>query len=201
TGATPADIIAPLEKSLYDITAERFNGHLATGLVGIPVLTEWVIKANRPDFMYNMLKKRDYPGYLYMVDNGATATWEHWNGERSHIHNCYNGIGSWFYQAIGGIRPLESAAGYRKILIQPQIPAGITWAKTTKETPYGTVAVDWSLDDNNLTINVLVPVGCTASLPLKENVTSCNINGSHLDIPSTHQLTLQSGKYTISCTL
>lgn len=50
-----------------------------------------------------MLKKREYPGYLYMLDNGVTTTWEHWNGERSHIHNSYNGIGSWFYQALAGI--------------------------------------------------------------------------------------------------
>ena len=27
----------------------------------------------------SILMKRDYPGYLYMVDNDATTTWEHWN--------------------------------------------------------------------------------------------------------------------------
>ena len=25
--------------------------------------------------MLQMLKKRDYPSYLYMIDNGATTTW------------------------------------------------------------------------------------------------------------------------------
>ncbi|MDR2775495.1 MAG: hypothetical protein LBC19_12295 [Tannerella sp.] len=58
---------------------------------------------------------------------GATTTWEHWNGERSRIHNCYNGIGSWFYEAIGGIHPDDRAPGYRHFYICPQIPEGMTW--------------------------------------------------------------------------
>ena len=87
-GATPEDLIPEVEKTLYQVTEERFKGHLSAGLVGIPVITEWATRNNEVDFMYNMLKKRDYPGYLYMIDNGATTTWEHWIGERSHIHNC-----------------------------------------------------------------------------------------------------------------
>ena len=83
--------------------------------------------------MYSMMKKSDYPGYLYMIDNGATTTWEHWDGARSRIHNCYNGTGSWFYQAIGGIHPLEDFPAYRKVRIEPQIPEGVTWAKTLKK--------------------------------------------------------------------
>ena len=86
---------------------------------------------------------------MYMIDNGATTTWEHWNGERSRIHNCYNGIGAWFYQALGGIRPDEDIPAYRKILIQPQIPNGVTWAKTFKETPYGKLVVNWSIKREN----------------------------------------------------
>ena len=95
-GVTPKEEIPHVENTLYQVTADRFKGHLATGLVGIPVITEWATKNKKADFIYNMLKKRDYPSYLYMLDNGATTTWEHWNGERSHIHNCYNGIGSCF---------------------------------------------------------------------------------------------------------
>ena len=73
-------------------------------------------------------------GYLYMIENGATTTWEHWDGERSRIHNCYNAIGAWFYQSVGGMYPLEDFPAYRKVKIEPQIPEGVDWAKTYKET-------------------------------------------------------------------
>jgi hypothetical protein len=33
--------------------------------------------------MYTMMTKKDYPGYGFMLENGATTAWEHWRGERS----------------------------------------------------------------------------------------------------------------------
>lgn len=155
----PDELVSSVTQSLIRETEVNRNGHLATGLVGIPVLTDWSVKNQAVDLMYSMLKKKDYPGYLYMIENGATTTWEHWNGDRSRIHNCYNGIGSWFYQGIGGIRQVGDVAAYRKVLIQPQVPQGITWAKTYKETPYGTLAVDWELTGKTMELHVEIPVG------------------------------------------
>ncbi|MDR1102527.1 MAG: glycoside hydrolase family 78 protein [Tannerella sp.] len=176
TGVTPGELIPSVTQSLFNTTESRYKGHLATGLVGIPVLVEWAVRNNHPDFVYKMLKKHDYPGYLFMLDNGATATWEHWNGERSRLHNCYNGIGSWFYEAIGGIRLDESTPGYRKIIIEPQIPEGITWAKVTKETPYGTVSVHWECKDRRIYFDVSLPPGCSADIVLPKGMEQLTTN-------------------------
>jgi alpha-L-rhamnosidase len=73
-GAVPEEKLKAVENSLYHETEVIRDGHLATGLVGLPVLAEWVVKNNAADLMYSMLKKRNYPGYLYMIDNGATTT-------------------------------------------------------------------------------------------------------------------------------
>ena len=176
------------------------KGHLATGLVGLPILTEWTVDNEAADLMYTMLKKRDYPGYLYMIDNGATTTWEHWNGARSHIHNCYNAIGSWFYNAVGGITRSEDVAGYRKIRIHPQIPKGVTWAKTTKETPFGTVVVNWKLNGNIMEMEIDIPVGSEAEVVLPEGVKKVSINGLENERAANSEklLTLQSGKYILT---
>jgi alpha-L-rhamnosidase len=179
-GATPPELTAALTRRVFADTENRYGGKLATGLVGIPVLVEWAIKNNCSEFVYAMLKKRDYPGYLYMIDRGATATWEHWDGKRSHIHNCYNAIGAWFYQAIGGIQPLEAAPGYRKVRIAPQIPDKLTWAETTKETPCGTLIVNWIKTDGEVQFDISVPVGCTAEFEWNGEKTA-----------------LESGKYVI----
>ena len=93
-----------------------------------------------------MLKKRELPGYLYMIDQGASTTWEYWSGERSKVHNCFNGIGAWFCQAVGGILPDEDEPGYKHFFIKPQIPNGVTWARAARETPYGTARVSWTMD-------------------------------------------------------
>ena len=193
---TPEELVPEVTKTLYTETERNQYGHLATGLVGIPVLTEWATINRSVDWVYGMLKKNDYPSYLYMIENGATTTWEHWNGDRSRIHNCYNGIGSWFYQAIGGILPDENFAGYRRVFISPQIPAGITWAKVTKETPYGKLAIDWTLKDGIINMELTVPPGCTALLELPEKVHEYTVNGVQYAKKATNEIV--SGTYRIA---
>jgi alpha-L-rhamnosidase len=154
-GVVPEGLKDQVVAKLKERTETLYNGHLATGLVGIPVLTEWVTRAGECDWMYGMLKQHGYPGYLYMIDNGATGVWEHWDGQRSRLHNCFNGIGSWFYQALGGIVALEP--GYRKVKIDPQIPEGLDWVEVTQPTPYGPITVKRQGQE----VSYTVPVGVT----------------------------------------
>ncbi len=199
-GIVPDSLENQVKASLYDEIRTHRKGHIATGLVGIPVFTEWVTNEREADLMYSMLKKREYPGYLYMIDNGANTTWEHWNGARSRIHNCYNGIGSWFYEAVGGIRKDENFPGYQHILIDPQIPEGVTWANTTKETPYGTVSVKWKLENGNFGMDIIVPSGCTASIKVPPGGQNCKLNGKHFD-SNQSWLTIDNGTYNLTCNL
>ena len=196
-GVVPEDLSDLVKKSLIE-EIENNHGHFATGLVGIPVFTEWAVKNHEAELMYSMLKKKEYPGYLYMIENGATTTWEHWNGHRSRIHNCFNGIGSWFYQAVGGIRPID--AGYKKVLIQPQIPDGITWAKTSKETPYGTLIVNWEAKRESIRLELIIPVGMEIEMPLPVRVTNYTLNGNKFDLNDDEPrlIRINSGKYDIS---
>lgn len=178
-GATPSDCLDKVVETLRNETAGRFKGHLSTGLVGVPILTQWATREGEAAFVYDMLKKRDYPGYLYMLDNGTDLTWEHWNGRRSHIHNCYNGIGSWFYQALAGINPDERKPGYRNIIIRPQVIDAITWVKASKDTPFGRVEVRWETADGVFTLDVKVPVGSTAEVFMPDGSRHVLCSGSH----------------------
>ena len=136
-----------------------------------------------------------------MLYNGATTTWEHWNGERSHIHNCYNGIGSWFYQAVGGIRPVENVPAYREVIIQPQIPDGITRAETFRETPFGKLAVSWELKNGVFELDVEIPVGVKAEVRLPGDAKEFLLDGNKQDIAAAGEagIQLKSGKYQVSC--
>jgi alpha-L-rhamnosidase len=158
TGVVPENLQASVVAQLKARTEAVYGGHLATGLVGVPVITEWATEARECDWLYGLLKKAGYPGYLYMLESGATSVWEEWDGGRSHLHNCYNGIGSWFYEALGGIRALEP--GYRRVRIDPQVPEGLEWVKVTQETPYGPITVHRQGDR----LQVSVPVGVTAEI-------------------------------------
>ena len=193
-GAVPDSLYDDVKRKMMTDTEKQHKGHIAVGLVGVPILTEWAIRNREVDFLYQMLKKRDYPGYLYMIDNGATATWEYWSGERSRVHNCYNGIGTWFYQAIGGLRIDESVPGYQHVFIDPQIPKGLTWAKMAKDTPYGVIVVDWELTDNIMDLQVDIPVGVTATLCIPDEAVSCMMDGKNIRIEKK-MIQLKAGNF------
>lgn len=199
TGITPQPLFDEMKKKLFAETRDKRNGHIGVGLVGVPILTQWAVNNNAVDFIYTMLKKRDYPGYLYMIDNGASTTWEYWSGERSRIHNCYNGIGSWFYEAVGGIRVDEDSPGYKHVYIDPQIPEGVTWAKTTKETPYGTISVNWNLESDVLQLDIVLPPNTKATVMLPENTKEYLLNGKkHRKVRNT---LINNGDNRLSITL
>ena len=182
-GATPTPLVEAVKTTLFKESAGRFKGHIATGLVGVSILIQWATQNQQTDFVYNMLKKRTYPGYLYMIDNGATLTWEEWDGERSQLHNCYNAIGSWFIQALAGITPDEANPGYKHFFIRPQTVEGITWVKASKDTPYGVLEVSWKQENGSFEMDVEIPVGSSATVIL----------------PNGEEKNLTSGNHRVSC--
>ena len=173
--ATATAVKAQLIKDIHG----RYRDHVAFGLMGTPVFTEWCIRERQADLMATLLRQPDYPGYLNIIDQGATTTWESWDcgrpgkEDRSRVHNCYNGIGIWFYQALAGIRPALPLAegehpeggrgydgGYKHFYIDPQPCSGIEWVRCTKPTQYGDIRVEINGD----TLKVTVPDGTTATL-------------------------------------
>ena len=147
----------------------KYRDHIAVGLMGVPVFTEWCIKERQADLMATILRQEDYPGYLNMINQGATTIWESWDcgrpgkEDRSRVHNCYNGIGIWFYQALAGIRPDPEQPGYKHFFIDPLPVEGVEWVRATKPTPYGDIRVEVESGKRKVErIKVTVPQGTTA---------------------------------------
>lgn len=166
TGVVPGELRGAVTEALMRRAETIQKGHLGVGLVGVPVLAEWATQSRQVDFVYRMLKQPDYPGYLYMLRHGATGTWEDWDNPRSHLHNCYNGMDSWFVQALGGIVPLSP--GYRKVNIDPQFPQALDWVRVSRETPYGNIIVHWTKGEQGTKVHVVVPNGVRAVIEGKE---------------------------------
>ena len=195
-GATPDSLRAGVEQRLFRSTHDVMKDHIGGGLVGVPVITRWAVRSHNPEFIYRMLKQRGYPGYLHMIDHGATATWEYWSGERSRVHNCYNGIGTWFYQALGGLRTDSSHPGYEHVFIDPQIPEGVEWCRIGKETPYGRIDLGWEIADGELRIDVTLPPGVTATAITPAGACRGRLDGRRL-APQSPGTKIASGRHRL----
>ncbi len=162
--------------------AEHDN-HLHTGFVGFRYLCEVLVKYGHADLAYEIINKRDYPSFGWWIEQGATVTWEQWNGDFSHNHPFMGGGILWFYRDLAGLEP--TTAGYRTFEIRPTVVKGLDWVKFYKDTPYGRVNIDWKVAANGaFTLKCTVPVGTTASVYVPDG-------------DSVREETLSSGSYTL----
>ena len=95
----------------------RNGGHLDTGMHGTYFVMRYLMEADRNDLVFEMASKRDYPGWGYMLANGATTSWEGWTGQ-SHIHDTLISIGAWFTEGLAGIRSDGKSPGFKHFIDQ-----------------------------------------------------------------------------------
>lgn len=151
--------------------------HLSTGFVGTPYLCVALSENGYHETALRLLLQESYPSWLFSVLQGATTIWEHWDGIKadgsfwsddmnSYNHYAYGAIGEWLYRYVVGI-DLEEAA-YRAIKIQPHISEyGLTSAKASLDSPYGTILCSWEQNEHSTNIEVEIPVNTTAKILLK----------------------------------
>jgi alpha-L-rhamnosidase len=153
----------------------KFGYHLTTGFVGTPYLCHVLSRFGYTDLAYELLNQESYPSWLYPVKMGATTIWERWDGIKpdgsfqdvgmnSFNHYAYGAIGDWMYRVVAGIETETREAGYKHSLIQPQPGGGLTRARATLDSPYGTVVSDWNLTETSFILRVTVPPNTRATV-------------------------------------
>jgi alpha-L-rhamnosidase len=148
------------------------NGHLNTGMLGTYFMLQYLVEIGRSDLVYLMMKQNTYPGWGYMISQGANTCWEQWNGYWSNIHSCFTSGGGWFYTGVAGIRQMEKSVAFKHLLIAPQLTDVIKEQKSKFNSPYGKVGVSWTHKENScLQIEVEIPVNSKADvvLPVSAN--------------------------------
>ncbi|CAM4212355.1 glycoside hydrolase family 78 protein [Paenibacillus alkaliterrae] len=157
---------------------EKNGFHLTTGFVGTPYLNHVLSAHGLNAAAYKMLLQQTYPSWLYPVTKGATTIWEHWDGIKedgsfwsedmnSFNHYAYGAIGDWMYRTVAGIQTVETAPGYKQIIIAPKPGDGLTWAEGRLETMYGTVSSKWRISENGACrLDVTIPPNTSAEVHL-----------------------------------
>jgi alpha-L-rhamnosidase len=173
-GIAPESEREALQENLTRCIVEKNKGHLDTGMLGTMLLIEHLRKAGRDDLILGIYQKKDYPGWGYMVEQGATTLWEQWNGHWSQIHSCFTSADNWLYEGLAGIRPDPAKPGFKNVIIQPAIVGDITWAKAHHDGPYGRITSHWKREGNQLTMEVTIPPNSSATVHVPGNNAKAN---------------------------
>ena len=134
-------------------------GHFDTGFLGTDILLDVLLRKGQKDLAYQLLNSRELGSFLYMKDRGATTLWEDWHGKDSHDHPMFGASTRQLFTSLLGIGQAENTVGYRDLVICPQIPKAMQYAKGSIQTLNGTVSVSWHKENNKIYFEMLLPEG------------------------------------------
>jgi len=159
-----------LEIMLKDII-NRHSNHISTGIVGARYILEVLAKYDCEDIAYKMITNDTYPGWGYMIKEGATTLWERWeyldgDSMNSHNHQMFGTVDSFFYKVLAGINVDESSPGFKNIVIRPKPTADLRYVKASLDTMKGEVSSSWKRNEKFFSLKVSIPVGSTAKIYL-----------------------------------
>ena len=159
----------------------RTFGHLTTGFLGTPYITDALTQTGHLTEAYQLLLNKKYPSWLYPITQGATTIWERWDGEKpdssfqeismnSFNHYAYGAIGDWMVRTVAGLDLDETSPGYKHVVIHPEPGGGLTNARAELMTQYGTAVSGWKIDAGALQVLVRIPANTRGTVRLPHAV-------------------------------
>ena len=198
------DLVPPKEQQaaidvLLDQILANHKGHLSTGIFGTRYMLNALTQIGRADVAYTIVNQKTFPGWGYMLENGATTIWEHWafsDNTFSHNHPMFGSVSEWFFSAIAGIQPHPEAVGFDRIIIKPEVVGDLTWAKAAYHSVRGLIKSDWSFEDGTFKLDVEIPANTTATvyIPAKNNQTVTESGRPASDSEGVQFLRMENGK-------
>ncbi|TDX01388.1 alpha-L-rhamnosidase [Dinghuibacter silviterrae] len=151
-------------------TLARYT-HVATGVIGTGWLMRGLTDNGLSNLAYRVANNRDYPGWGYMVEQGATTIWERWNGNtaessmnsRNHVM-LLGDLLPWLYEDLAGIK--AGTPGFGLIIMKPVCVDSLGFVRASYRTPYGLVYSAWENEPDKWTWHLRIPPNARARVYL-----------------------------------
>ena len=170
------------------------NYHLTCGNQGYRHVFYVLCEYGYIDLALKALKNPEYPGWGFMVANGATTVWERWELEMFNImdsfdHPMFGSYDAMFYRYLAGI-DIEHLHE-NVINIHPRICNSVNEVNCSFDSIKGKIAVNWKRSENCIEYEVIIPSNTKANLIFDGS--EMELNGSRVLSP----VVVDSGVYKI----
>ena len=170
-GLVPDNLKSGVLNSLTEKIKRENNGHISTGGIGTQWLMHGLTENGHADLAFRIAASRDYPGWGYMAENGATTIWELWNGNtanpemNSHNHVMLLGdLLSWLYEDVAGIKSDNLKTGFRKIIMNPFIVEGLDSVNAFYHSVSGIIKSNWKNRIDGFEWKITIPCNTVAEV-------------------------------------
>ena len=169
---------------------QRNGWRLGTGFLGTPYLLAVLTDTGHSDIAYRLLLNTEYPSWGYVIEHGATTTWERWNGDKmrndpgmnSYNHYAYGAVADWIYRYAAGIDAVPEDAGFHTVYLHPHFDSRLGKLNVNYQSAYGEIKSAWAVQGNGGSWTVTLPANTTGRLPIeKDRYRLTQVNGVALD--------------------
>ncbi len=195
---------AAAEKLVAMIEKNHFL--LGTGFLGTPYLLEVLSDTGHSDLAYRLLLNKDYPSWGYLIEHGATTTWERWNGDtmradpsmNSYNHYAYGAVAEWMYRYAAGVDTITESPGFQTIRLHPNFDARLGHLSFDYDSAQGTVHSAWAVVSGTVTWHVTIPANTTAMLDTEAtNAREFQVGGAAIASSAAVKATGEAGAYML----
>ncbi len=205
-GLVPEGREAEVFNNIVEKTEVDCNGHVSAGVLGIQQLMRGLTEHGNVDLAYKIATNRTYPSWGYMFEKGATTIWELWNGDTANpAMNSGNHVmllGDvliWLYEDLAGIKNYPGSTAYKKLLMEPKFPEGLTRVNATYRSSHGDINSEWQKENGSFSWTVSIPANTSAivRLPSEWNIQTPGVEGVRAvnDADGVIEFEIGSGNY------
>ncbi|HPP59140.1 MAG TPA: family 78 glycoside hydrolase catalytic domain [Candidatus Hydrogenedens sp.] len=192
-----------------------FRGQkLTTGIFGTKYLLGVLSDLGKSELALGIVEQKEFPGWVHMIENGATTLWEHWDfsdNTFSHNHPMFGSVSEWFYKYLGGIRPTPDACAFNKVILNPMFLLPIEKVNCSYESARGKYFSVWVKHDGYISWELLLPPNCEGTVIVPKQFEKILIDNNELDtcsdikeikiIDNNIHFKILSGKYNFQLSM
>lgn len=131
------------------------------------------------DLLFETLINPQYPGWGYMLAQGATSVWERWEKRvrpemHSFNHPMFASYDGWLFNCVAGIRIAEDAVASDKFVIKPKIVSALKKVYASVNTLRGKVSCMTVKKAGGYSFYIRVPTNSRATVILPYSAVKMN---------------------------
>ena len=157
---------------LAELFADNNYKHI-TGNIGTKYLIEVLAQYGYAEHVWKLINSEDYPGWGFMIANGATTLWERWElsegrGMNSHNHPMLGAPCGWLFRHIAGIQLHEDSCGGDKIILNPIFVNDLEFAEASYDGRSGLIKAAWHRENGKIIYDFEITSGFSAEVKMSD---------------------------------
>ncbi len=145
---------------LVELLQENGNA-FDCGVLGLRVLFHVLSNYGYHELAYELVARREFPSYGYIVENGGTSLWENFlkveENHNSLNHHFFGDVISWMMKNLAGININPYEENHKSVIFRPRFIESMQFAKASFKSCDGLIKSEWYREGDEIVCKFAAP--------------------------------------------